>query len=129
MTQRKGEKTGWIVGWLGGFLWLVLLSTVWLFRGKPINGVVGIILFLVAVLMVFVLAPWKHPKTAYWKLMLPIYVLFMAAVAMSIWFEGGVQRLGLSWRSILWLLPLFIPFATVGKRSWNDTGAVGSSGP
>jgi len=30
MIERKGEKIGWIGGWFGGFIWLALLSIIWL---------------------------------------------------------------------------------------------------
>lgn len=32
--SRKGEKIGWIDGWIGGFIWLCILSIVWLVQGK-----------------------------------------------------------------------------------------------
>lgn len=30
MKERKSEKPGWVGGWSGGFVWLLLLSIVWL---------------------------------------------------------------------------------------------------
>jgi hypothetical protein len=34
MINRKGEKIGWIGDWLAGFIWLGLISVVWLFQNK-----------------------------------------------------------------------------------------------
>jgi hypothetical protein len=48
--KRRGEKFGWIGGWLGGFLWLGLLSAVWLFQNKISNGMIGIAVFVVAII-------------------------------------------------------------------------------
>jgi len=120
MNKRKGEKVGWIGGWSGGFVWLLVLSVVWLLQGKVINGVIGLGAFGLAEIFIFVLSPWKHPHTRYWKLMLPFYLVLIASVGFYIFSEGGLARLGLSWWSIFLLLPLFIPFATMGSRCWSD---------
>jgi hypothetical protein len=117
--NRKGEKIGWLGGWFGGFVWLVLLSAVWIFQNKIINGMLGIILFVVAVILVFTLAPWKHPNTKYWKLMLPIYSIFFVSVALCIYFYGGLKNVGLNWFSLFWIIPCLIPFGTIGNRKWN----------
>lgn len=123
MKGRKGEKIGWIGGWIGGFVWLLLLSIVWLAQGKIAYGIWGISLFTVAFILIVVLAPWKHPETKYWKLMLPTYLVLIVSVSLYIWLEGGLKTPGLNWWSILWLAPLFIPFATIGTRCWNNGGA------
>ena len=120
MAQRRSEKTGWVVGWLGGFLWLGLLSILWLVQGRTACALLGLGLFAAAVLAVLALVPWKHPGTRYWKLMLPIYAILAVSVGLCIWLGGGLHKLGLSWWSLVWLMPLSIPFATVGKRRWKD---------
>ena len=120
MKSRKGERIGWLGGWLGGFLWLCLLSILWLVQGKLVNGLAGMGLFLVALCLIIVLGPWKHPETRYWKLMLPIYLVFLAAVSLFVWLGGGIKQMGLNWWSLLWLLPIFIPFGTMSSRRWCD---------
>jgi len=89
MKERRGEKTGWLGGWLGGFLWLCLLSIAWLVQGKIIYGLLAMGLFLMALCLIIVLGPWKHPETKYWKLMLPVYFIFLTAVSLFIWLGGG----------------------------------------
>ena len=123
MRQRRGEKVGWIAGWLGGFLWLCLLSVLWLVLGRITDGVLGLVLFAAAVAAVLALAPWKHPETRYWKLMLPIYVILVAAAGLCVWCVGGFGKLGLSPWSLFLLMPLLIPFATTGARCWKDGDA------
>ncbi len=123
MHQRKGEKAGWLGGWLGGFLWLCLLSILWLAKGMIAAGAMGLGLFALAVLTILTLAPWKHPGTKYWKLMLPLYAVLAAAIGLLIWFGGGLAKLGLGWPALLWLMPAFIPLWTVGTRCWNDGNA------
>lgn len=119
MNERKSKKTGWLVGWSGSFLWLCLLSIVWLVQGKIVNGLLGISLFSIAIFLIVVLAPWKHPETKYWKLMSPIYAVLIVSVSLSIWFAGGLKNFGLSLWSILWLMPCFLPLVTTGIRCWN----------
>jgi len=101
-----------------------LLSILWLVQGKIIRGVLGLGLFAVAILFIIVLAPWKHPETKYWKLMLPVYAILIASVGLYVWLEGVFGNLGLSWWSILYLTPLLIPFVTIGTRCWNDGKAM-----
>lgn len=120
MKERKGEKIGWLGGWVGGFIWLLLLSSAWFVQGQIVKGILGISLFAIAIILIVVLSPWKHPKTKYWKLMLPIYTVLIVSVSLYIWLAGGLKMLGLNWGSIFILLPCFIPFATIGGRYWNN---------
>ena len=122
MRERRGEKIGWVGGWIGGFLWLAFLSALWLVQGKLMLGVVCIGLLTAGVLMIFGLAPWKHPDAKYWKLMIPLYGVLTAAVAAIVRLEGGPARLGLSGWSLLACLPLFIPFIIAGGHTWMMDG-------
>ncbi len=120
MVDRRGEKIGWIGGWLGGFIWVVILSIVFLVQSKLILGSIGLLLAGVAVVTILASAPWKHPDTFYWKLMTPVYVLFVASVAWAVWTAGGLKPLGLNpWNGFL-ILPIMIPFWTTGRRRWVD---------
>jgi len=123
MRERKGEKIGWLGGWTGGFLWLAILTVVWLAQGNMRLATAGTGLVGIAMLFIISLAPWKHPETKYWKLMLPLYAMLMTAVAVIVWVEGGPARLGLSGWSLLACLPLFLPFITAGRRTWTIRGA------
>jgi len=76
MKKRTGEKAGWIAGWLGGFIWVLILAGLFFYRYKFGQGVVGVVLYAVAVASALYCAPWRHPSTPYWKLMLPPYCRF-----------------------------------------------------
>jgi hypothetical protein len=123
MQNRRGEKVGWTGGWIGSFIWVSVLALLWLYNGKVINGILGIGILIIGISLIIYLAPWRHPETEYWKLMLPLFIILIVAVALFVELEGGMKATGLSWWSILWLSPLLIPFANIGKRRWKDGNA------
>jgi len=118
--NRKGEKIGWTFGWLGGFIWIGLLSVVWLFQDRILNGMIAMVLFAAAVAAILVSAPWRHPHTKYWKLMLPMYLMLFASVALYVNLSGGLKIIGMSWTSFFWAIPCLIPLFTLGNRTWNQ---------
>jgi hypothetical protein len=129
MEDRKGEKIGWTAGWMGGFIWVVVLSTVFLFQGKIEQGLSGIIVSSAAIATVIFFAPWRFPSARYWKLMLPPYGIFFLSIAWAIWSYGGLESVRLNWWSLLWFLPLLMPFASLTKRKWVDSNAQPSLQP
>jgi hypothetical protein len=118
--NRKGEKIGWIGGWHGGFIWLGALSVVWLFQNRIYYGIIGMAIFMVASIAIIAAAPWKHPNTKYWKLMLPIYFLFFISIAFYIFSYGGLESTGMKWTSFFWVVPCLIPIVTTGGRTWKE---------
>ena len=122
MANRLGEKAGWIGGWSGGFLWVLLLSVMWLAQGRFIEGVAGLLLVALAGLLIIATAPWRHPKVPYWKLMSPIYLLLVISCAWAIWAFGGKKDLGELLLST-WFLLLLFPLGVVGRRRWSDSEA------
>jgi hypothetical protein len=120
MMSRTGEKWGWIGGWLGSYIWILILSVVWLGQGKYVFATLGGGFILVALTLAFLVAPWKHPDVAYWKLMLPLFILFFLSVATFVLVSGGFQEPGnFSWW-FLFLAFLLLPLLNTGKRRWND---------
>ena len=83
-------------------------------------GVVGLALVAVAVGAILACAPWRNPNTPYWKLLLPVYAAFAASLVWGVRAAGGIAPLGLNRWNLFLVLPLLIPFATLGKRRWND---------
>ena len=120
--NRRGEKTGWLVGWSGGFIWALILAIILLVQGKATEGATGILLTGVAAGTIVFGAPWRHPDTPYWQLMLPLYTVFFAALFWAIWASDGFPGLGLNAWSVFLLLPLLTPFLTMGKRTWRERG-------
>ncbi len=127
MAKRTGEKAGWIGGWLGGFLWVFLLAAFQAVQGRLAAGLTGFLLAALAVLVVMMAAPWRHPDQPYWKLMLPVYFLLGICIAWALLLSGGLAASGLSWWSIWWLIPLLFPFGSVGRLRWNDTARGGTN--
>lgn len=123
MTGRTGEKIGWTAGWLGGFIWVAILSVVLLFQGKWLQGLLGMLLTAIAVVVIVSFAPWRFPSTRYWKLMLAPYTVFFLSVPWAVWAYGGVEPLGLNWWNLLWILPVLIPLGSLSNRRWADSNA------
>ena len=118
--QRRGEKIGWLAGWLGGFIWLAILSLIWLIQGRTVAGIAGMFLFALAVITIHRCSPWRHPATAYIRLMLPIYALLLAAIGLCVWLMEDAGRCGFKWPSVLALTPAALPLIIAGRRRWND---------
>ncbi len=134
MADRRGEKIGWTGGWLGGFIWVVILSAVFLFQGKWQLALVGFVLAGFAVFGIVYFSPWRHPSTPYWKLMMAPYVAFFASVAWGIWSYGGFKAVGIDWWALAWFLPILIPVGSLYKRTWSDfdgqqNGSAGAAEP
>jgi len=119
-SNRRSEKLGWSLGWVGGFIWLAALSVMFIFQGHWAQGAVGLALLALALAAIFLSAPWRNPDRPYWRLMLGPYVIFFLSVAWALWAFGGPSRAGLNWWNLLWLLIILLPLAQAGKRRWND---------
>jgi hypothetical protein len=124
MATRTGEKIGWIGGWTGAFLWVAVLAIVFICRGGAAEGAIGLGVALAAGAIVGFFAPWRWPRTPYWKLMLPAYAALAAAIAWTI-HSFGLAALRAEGGSP-WLfaaaVPLLLPLATTGRRRWIDGG-------
>lgn len=118
--KRRGGKIGWIGGWLGGFVWFGLLSAYWLFQNKISEGVIELVIFIIAIVVIKKAAPWKHPNTKYWKLMLPLYFLFFSSYTLSVYLSGGIEFFGLNRATISAVIPALLPLVIVGNRTWDS---------
>lgn len=121
MKNRIGEKIGWAAGWSGGFIWVIVISIVFLFQGKTEQAILGMSLVCAALFIIFYFSPWRFPSTYYWKLMLAPYVMFFLSIAWAIWSYGGLSTIELNFWNLLWLLPMLTPFGVLSKRKWADS--------
>lgn len=128
MTDRKGEKIGWTVGWMGGFLWVAIIALIFLYQGKWAQGVSGLVLTGVAVFCILFFAPWRFTSTRYWKLMLIPWVVLLLSVVWAVWVFGGFTSEDLRWWHFLWVLFIITPLCAIGGRKWEQTGG-GSDDP
>jgi len=121
MSDRKQQKLGWIIGWSGGFIWVVILSIVLIARGQLLGAGTGFLLACAAFSTIVLTSPWRNPRTTYRILMAPIYLVLLIALIWAMWAWGGPQEMGFSsWWSLSVLIPVLIPFWTVGNRRWDD---------
>lgn len=125
-TNRYGEKIGWTAGWIGGFIWVAILSIVFLYQNKIGPGVLGMFLTVAAIVAIFSFVSWRHPSTSYWKLMLIPYGIFFLSIAWAIWSYGGLESVGFNWWNLLWLIPALSPFGMLSNRKWAESDAQGA---
>lgn len=121
--ERRGEKIGWTLGWMGGFIWVAILSVVLLGQHKSVQGVSGMVLYLAACAVSLSVAPWRHPSTRYWKLMLAPYGMFFLSIGWAVWSYGGLTPLGFNWWNLLWIVPSLSPFGFLNDRRWAESEA------
>ena len=120
--RRTGEKAGWIGGWIGGFLWVAILAVAFLVQGRIGAGASGLAIVAVAAALVALTAPWRRPRTPYWRLLLAPYALLAASVVWAV-LAFGVDALraeGMSAWSFGLVVPLLLPLLNGGRRRWSD---------
>jgi hypothetical protein len=122
MADRAGEKLGWIGGWIGAFLWVAIVSIIFLVEGRALAGGAGLAIVAIAAALIWLFSPWRHPRTPYWKLLLAPYALVGAAIAWAL-LSFGVAALraeGFSPWSLALVVPMLLPLLTGGRRRWRD---------
>jgi hypothetical protein len=119
-TRDSGPKIGWVAGFLGGSLWLLILSIVHLVQQDLWGGLVGLIFYLGCLGGIFGLRPWKYPQTRLWKLYTATMAPLLLAAGFFYWREN---LLDLSLSGILGvvslILILFLPVILHGHKTWN----------
>ncbi|HOU54575.1 MAG TPA: hypothetical protein PLQ97_11660 [Myxococcota bacterium] len=123
MDRRNGEKVGWLGGWAGAFLWVLILAVLFLVQGRIAGGLSGIALAGAGMGAAFLARPWRHGTTPYrWLLLAPMGLLVLA-IPWAWW--SSADRVQGGDGSMPWtLLPLVVvigmPLWTVGRRRWKD---------
>lgn len=121
-ASRTGERRGWLLGWAGGFAWVLALALLFLARGQRVDGLIGLGLAGLGYGAVVFFRPWRYPNTRYWRLLILPYLMMLAAVPWAIWGFGTESAEALSWWHAFLLLPVLSPFASSGWRRWSDGG-------
>jgi len=120
MTERRGERIGWLGGWAGSFLWLLALSIILLAQGNILAGVAGLVMYLLAMAALVLVTPWRFPATSYWLLMLPLLLLLLAGVVLMYFVYLDASQGAVPLWSLSWVLLLFLPLLTMGRRTWQQ---------
>lgn len=118
--RRRGERVGWIGGGLGACLWMALAAGWWIAVGRWTTGIIMGALFAANAASLFLFAPWRFPRTPFWKLLIPIYLLFVSAVGFGYVSLDPASRSEIRPASLLPALGVFLPFFTVGGKRWID---------
>ncbi len=115
----NGAKLGWLLGGAGSLVWLAILSVVWLVHGHVGGGALGLAVFAAGIAYLLIFAPWRLPHTPIRRIYLGFLAILLAGVAVAIWQYR--QALGAAQSMPLLVIgTLFIPFFTLGRRSWSD---------
>jgi hypothetical protein len=119
--EQKGPKLGWLLGGLGGLIWLPILAVVWLAQGKVAGAIGGLIVFAVGVLYVFVMPPWRFPRTPVRNVYLGLLIIVLGGVAVTAWqyYDPRTSKPSDLAAGIA-LVTLLIPLFTLGHKSWSD---------
>ncbi|MCF7995452.1 hypothetical protein [Lamprobacter modestohalophilus] len=119
MQTRRAEQLGWLLGWAGGYLWILALALVFLVRGQLAVGLSGLALAALGYGAVVQGRPWRAPRTRYWRLMLLPYLAMLAGVPWAIWGFGPEAAGQLNaWQALI-LLPVLSPIVSLGWRCWD----------
>ena len=119
MPARATQAWHGLLGWAGGFLWIMALALVFLWRGQWLVGLLGLALAGLGYAAVVFFRPWRSPRTRYWRLMLLPYVAMLGGVPWAIWGFGPEAAGPLNpWQALL-LLPVLSPLFSLGWRCWQ----------
>jgi len=120
VNSRRGEKAGWIFGIAGAISWVPLMSVIFLFTGKITAGVTGILLFAASFYIIIKKTPWKNPDTPYIKLFVPVILILFTSVLWLLLSFDAFSSDNFPFSVFIFILPVFIPFFTTGKKKWSD---------
>lgn len=117
---ESGPKIGWIGGFLGGSLWLLLLSLVRLAQKDLVGGLLGLLMYLVCLGCLFALRPWKYPHTRLWKLYTATMAPLLVAAGLFCWREVPLEISlnGLA-QVVSLVFLLFLPVLLHGHKTWE----------
>jgi hypothetical protein len=120
MASRKGEKLGWVLGWFGSFLWVIILAGMFFIQGKIVAGLSGTLLVMIVLTVIFRITPWRYPHIRYWRLLLVPFFLFLLSFVWAFWSFNVFREGNFNWWLIVALLPMLNVFFILGKKKWSD---------
>jgi hypothetical protein len=118
-NSDTGPKIGWIGGFLGASLWLLILSAVRLANQDLRGGLLGLVLYFACLGCIFGLRPWKFPHTRLWKLYTATLAPLLVAAGLFYWREMPLDLSLSGLFSVVSLLTvLFLPVFLHGRKTW-----------
>lgn len=117
--QSKGLKIGWLGGYAGATLWMLLLGIVRFAQGQNYRGLLWTACFLICVEITWLFLPWRRPeielRRLYFVSVTPIVITVLLMLFLNVALEGSVL-----WSVIPGILVLYLPVFTLGRKTWND---------
>ncbi len=119
--EERSRRWGWIIGFMGASLWILLGSIMLFFKPDPVGALLGLVLYFVILFLVFNWTPWKRPDTAFWKMYLVNVVFILSMLPYFAWrFDWSLVDLKNSGISPVVLISILIPVFILGRKSWNE---------
>ena len=115
----KWMKRLWLCLAMGAVVWLMPFGIVWLYQGQRIWGAAAIALTFMGIAVIVAFVPWKYPSTRFWIVLIPPYSMFILSILLLLYVLTGLRNLA-EIQYGLWLIPCFVPFLTLGYRTWNS---------
>ena len=119
--NTTGPKLGWLLGGIGGLIWLPVMAVIWLAQGKMVGAIVGFIIFALGVLYLFMFRPWRYAHVQLRVIYLGLLAFLLIGAVVVIWqyyepetFTARNLLPGLA------LIVLLLPMLTLGNKTWSD---------
>jgi hypothetical protein len=117
--HSRGLKIGWLGGYAGATLWMLLLGIVRFAQGWNYRGLLWTACFLICAGITRQFLPWRRPETElrrlYFVSVTPIVVTVLLMLFLNVALESSML-----WSVIPGILVLYLPVFTLGKKTWID---------
>lgn len=112
-------KIGWIGGFAGGTLWMLVLSVIRFVQGQNMHGILWLASFLFCAEVAWLFLPWRKPdlqmRRLYFVSVTPVVLAAVLLLSINALAEGTAI-----WTTLPGLLLIYLPVFTIGKKTWND---------
>ena len=119
--NTTGPKLGWLLGGIGGLIWLPVMAVIWLAQGKMVGAIVGFIIFALGVAYLFMFRPWRYAHVQLRVIYLGLLAFLLVGAVAVIWQYYDPETF--TPRNLLpglALIVLLLPMITLGNKTWSD---------
>jgi hypothetical protein len=108
-------------GFLGSTLWILILSGVWVVRGEIRWGLAGLAAYLVCLLVLWLLLPWRRPKVRIWKLYWGALAPIALSAGLFLWrHKAAGNQEDLSWSTWVFLILILVMPPSFYRKTWEE---------
>ena len=83
--NTTGPKLGWLLGGIGGLIWLPVMAVIWLAQDKMLGAIVGFIIFALGVAYLFMFRPWRYAHVQLRVIYLGLLAFLLIGAVVVIW--------------------------------------------